>query len=204
MRTGAIVCQDCGASASNTRAWNTRAALTPAPAVPDTVTGDRSEIDRLIAILRTGRHGSEISHRAADMIDKLATSEFEAILRLRVAPAVPADAGDKQRRSVIRHKTPCECTKPIAQVLTCDTGLVKCLHCGQTVARLELVEAQPVPTPSPQVPTEVLRQVAEGLSRARDLLAERIQGNAARSPGHNARLAVEAALAALQPYVEGV
>lgn len=37
------------------------------------------------------------------------------------------------------------------------------------------------------------------LEEARDLLLERRHGNSARSPGHNARLAIEAAIALLAP-----
>jgi len=44
MRTGAIVCQDCGASASNTRAWNTRADLSPTWRSIDSAPKDGTEI----------------------------------------------------------------------------------------------------------------------------------------------------------------
>lgn len=51
-----------------------------------TVTGDRSEIDRLVAVLRTSRHGSDISNKAADWIEKLAHAEFEAVVKLNSTP----------------------------------------------------------------------------------------------------------------------
>ena len=41
---------------------------------------------------------------------------------------------------------------------------------------------------------EVMEAMAEEMRRARALLMERIHGNPARSPGHNARLAIESAL----------
>jgi hypothetical protein len=40
--------------------------------------------------------------------------------------------------------------------------------------------------------------VREALEEARDLLMERIYGNPARSPGHNARLVIEGVLASLK------
>lgn len=41
-------------------------------------TTDRSEIDRLVALLRTGRCGSHIMNKAADLIHSLAEADFEA------------------------------------------------------------------------------------------------------------------------------
>lgn len=54
-------------------------------------------------------------------------------------------------------------------------------------------------------PTDALRLVpVSALEEVRDLLMERIHGNPARSAGHNARLAVEAILAApASPLPEG-
>ena len=50
---------------------------------------------------------------------------------------------------------------------------------------------------SNETPTDALRLVpVSALEEVRDLLLERIHGNPARSAGHNARLAVEAILAA--------
>lgn len=89
----------------------------PQPAADTRVvsmTSDRSEIDRIVAALRTGRHGSHISNDAADWIERLSDAEFEAVLRLNATPAPsyqsrvkpwldacfgPEIAGDKTERN---------------------------------------------------------------------------------------------------------
>ena len=50
---------------------------------------------------------------------------------------------------------------------------------------------------SPVVPVSREEDVRDRLEHARDLLMERVHGNPARSPGHNARLVIDAILAAL-------
>lgn len=101
--------------------------LNEAPAQPvapepvSTATGDRSEIDRLVAVLRTGRHGGEISNKAADWIEKLAASEFEAVMKLNATPA-PVEAALAAERDSADAMA--DLLSDISEGMTVDHGLV--------------------------------------------------------------------------------